>query len=98
MVRMIPHCTQICAGSNAPLYLVQRHSPWLGGFRLAQQQIDGAAYWLGDAFERLQGRIVAPLVFIAVIALIAGALFVRQREAQLTIEAERAIPGSLELR
>jgi hypothetical protein len=33
-----------------------------------------------------------------VIALIAGGLFVRQREAQLTIEGERAIPGSLELR
>ena len=38
-----------------------------------------AGYWLGDAFEQLQGRIVIPLVFIAVIALIAGGLFVRQR-------------------
>jgi membrane protein DedA with SNARE-associated domain len=57
-----------------------------------------AAYWLGGAFERLQGRIVVPLVYIAVIALVAGGLFVRQREAQLIIEAERAIPGSLELR
>ena len=57
-----------------------------------------AAYWVGGEFERLQGRMVLPLVFIAVIALIAGALFVRQREAQLITEAERAIPGSLELR
>jgi membrane protein DedA with SNARE-associated domain len=57
-----------------------------------------AAYWLGGAFERLQGRMVVPLLFIAVIALIAGGLFVRQREAQLIIEAERAIPGSLESR
>jgi membrane protein DedA with SNARE-associated domain len=57
-----------------------------------------AAYWLGDAFERLQGRIVVPLVFITVIALVAGGLFVRQREAQLIIEAERAVPGSLEPR
>ena len=57
-----------------------------------------AAYWVGGEFERLQGRLVLPLVFIAVIALIAGALFVRQREAQLITEAERAIPGSLELR
>jgi len=56
-----------------------------------------AAYWVGGEFERLQGRLVLPLVFIAVIALIAGALFVRQREAQLITEAERAIPGSLEL-
>jgi membrane protein DedA with SNARE-associated domain len=57
-----------------------------------------AAYWVGGEFERLQGRLVLPLVFIAVIALIAGALFVRQREAQLITKAERAIPGSLELR
>jgi membrane protein DedA with SNARE-associated domain len=57
-----------------------------------------AAYWVGVEFERLQGRMVLPLVFIAVIALIAGGLFVRQREAQLITEAERAIPGSFELR
>src|SRR5215472_14585449 len=57
-----------------------------------------AAYWLGGAFERLQGRMVVPLMFIAAIALIAGGLIVRQREAQLIIEAEQAIPGSLELR
>ena len=57
-----------------------------------------AAYWLGGEFERLQGRTIVPLVFIAAIALVAGGLFVRQREAQLIIEAERAIPGSLELR
>ncbi|HXX49743.1 MAG TPA: DedA family protein [Xanthobacteraceae bacterium] len=57
-----------------------------------------AAYWAGSAFERLQGRIVVPLVLIAVISLIVGGLFVRQREAQLMTEAERAIPGPLELR
>jgi membrane protein DedA with SNARE-associated domain len=57
-----------------------------------------AAYWVGGEFERLQGRMVLPLVVIAVIAIIAGGLFVRQREAQLITEAERAIPGSLELR
>ena len=57
-----------------------------------------AAYWLGGAFERLQGRTVVPFVFIAVIALIAAGLFLRQRESQLIIEAERAIPGSLERR
>jgi membrane protein DedA with SNARE-associated domain len=56
-----------------------------------------AAYWAGGAFERLQGRIVVPLVLIAAIALISGAFFVRQREAQLISEAERAIPGPLEL-
>ena len=57
-----------------------------------------AAYWVGGEFERLQGRMVLPLVFIAVLALIAGGLFVRQREAQLITEAERARPGPLEPR
>ena len=57
-----------------------------------------AAYWLGGEFERLQGRIIVPLMFIAAIVLIAGGLFVRRREAQLTVEAEHAIPGSLEPR
>jgi membrane protein DedA with SNARE-associated domain len=57
-----------------------------------------AAYWAGGAFERLQGRMIVLFVLIAAIALIAGGLFVRQREAQLIIEAEHAIPGSLEVR
>ena len=57
-----------------------------------------AAYWAGVAFLRLQGRMVFLLALIALIALIAGGLFVRRREAQLITEAERAIPGPLELR
>ena len=57
-----------------------------------------AAYWTGGALERLQGRIIVPLVVIAAIALISGGLFVRQREAQLIAEAECAIPGPLERR
>lgn len=55
-----------------------------------------AAYWLGGEFERLQGRMVVPLIFIAAIVLIGGGLFVRRRETQLIIEAEHAIPGPLE--
>jgi membrane protein DedA with SNARE-associated domain len=55
-----------------------------------------AAYWLGGEFERLQGRTVVPLLFIAAMALIGGGLFVRRRETQLIIEAEHAIPGPLE--
>ena len=55
-----------------------------------------AAYWLGGEFERLQGRMVVPLMFIAAIALIGGGLFVRRRETQLIIEAEHAIPEPLE--
>jgi len=41
---------------------------------------------------------VVALLLMAVMAFIAGGLFVRQREAQLIAEAERAIPGPLELR
>jgi membrane protein DedA with SNARE-associated domain len=56
------------------------------------------AYWAGGAFLRLQGRMVFLLALVVLIALIAGGLFVRRREAQLITEAERAIPGPLELR
>jgi hypothetical protein len=42
-----------------------------------------AAYWLGGEFERLQGRMVVPLIFIAAVALVGGGLFVWRRETQL---------------
>jgi membrane protein DedA with SNARE-associated domain len=57
-----------------------------------------AAYWLGAELERLQGRMLVPLMLIAGTAVIAGGLFVQRREAQLIIEAEHAIPGSVEPR
>ena len=56
-----------------------------------------AAYALGLEFERLEGPIVIFLVLLTVIAFIIGGVFVHRHEAQLTAEAERAMPGPLEL-
>jgi membrane protein DedA with SNARE-associated domain len=54
-----------------------------------------AAYELGREFERLEGPIVIILVLLAVVSFIAGGMFVKRHEAQLTAEAERAMPGPL---
>jgi len=54
-----------------------------------------AAYELGREFERLEGPIVIVLVLITVISFIVGGIFVKHHEAQLTAEAERAMPGPL---
>jgi membrane protein DedA with SNARE-associated domain len=54
-----------------------------------------AAYELGREFERLEGPIVIILVLITVISFIIGGIFVKHHEAQLTAEAERAMPGPL---
>jgi hypothetical protein len=54
-----------------------------------------AAYELGREFERLEGPIVIILALVAVISFVAGGMFVKRHEAQLTAEAERAMPGPL---
>jgi len=54
-----------------------------------------AAYELGREFERLEGPIVIILALITVIGFVVGGVFVRRHEAQLTAEAERAMPGPL---
>jgi membrane protein DedA with SNARE-associated domain len=54
-----------------------------------------AAYELGREFERLEGPIVIVLALITVISFILGGMFVKRHEAQLTAEAERAMPGPL---
>ncbi len=54
-----------------------------------------AAYELGREFERLEGPIVIALVLITVISFVVGGIFVKHHEAQLTAEAERAMPGPL---
>jgi membrane protein DedA with SNARE-associated domain len=56
------------------------------------------AYALGRGFERLEGPLVIFFALATVIAFVAGAIFVHRHEAQLTAEAERAMPGPLELR
>jgi membrane protein DedA with SNARE-associated domain len=54
-----------------------------------------AAYELGREFERLEGPIVIILLLLTVVSFIAGGMFVKRHEAQLTAEAERAMPGPL---
>ena len=54
-----------------------------------------AAYELGREFERLEGPIVIVLALITVISFVVGGMFVKRHEAQLTAEAERAMPGPL---
>ena len=56
-----------------------------------------AAYALGLQFERLEGPIVIFLVLVTVIGFIAGGVFVKRHETQLSAEAERAMPGPLKL-
>jgi membrane protein DedA with SNARE-associated domain len=54
-----------------------------------------AAYALGREFERLEGSFVIVLALITVIGFVVGGIFVKRHEAQLTAEAERAMPGPL---
>ncbi|HUI14976.1 MAG TPA: DedA family protein [Xanthobacteraceae bacterium] len=54
-----------------------------------------AAYELGREFERLEAPIVIILALITVIGFVLGGMFVKRHEAQLTAEAERAMPGPL---
>ena len=56
-----------------------------------------AAYALGREFERLEGPLVIFLAIATVIAFIVGGMFVHRHEAQLSAEAERAMPGPLKL-
>src|ERR1700739_3675160 len=56
-----------------------------------------AAYALGREFERLEGPLVIIVAIITVVLFIAGGVFVHRHEAQLAAEAERAMPGPLQL-
>ncbi|MGA2894257.1 MAG: DedA family protein [Xanthobacteraceae bacterium] len=56
-----------------------------------------AAYALGRQFERLEAPLVIFFVVVAVILFMVGGVFVHRHEAQLSAEAERAMPGPLEL-
>jgi membrane protein DedA with SNARE-associated domain len=55
------------------------------------------AYALGREFEQLEGPLVIFLVVLTVALFIAGGVFVHRHEAQLSAEAERAMPGPLKL-
>lgn len=54
-----------------------------------------AAYIFGRQVHKFAGPMVIGIAVVAVIAIVAGAVFVRRHEAQLVAEAERALPGPL---
>jgi membrane protein DedA with SNARE-associated domain len=56
-----------------------------------------AAYYLGRQVERLAGSMVLVCGIGILIALFLAANFVKGHEAQLAAEAERVLPGPLEL-
>jgi membrane protein DedA with SNARE-associated domain len=56
-----------------------------------------AAYTLGRQVERLAGSVVFVCGLGVLVALFLAASFVKGHEAQLAAEAERALPGPLEL-
>jgi membrane protein DedA with SNARE-associated domain len=56
-----------------------------------------AAYTLGRQVERLAGSVVFVCALGVIAALFLAAVFVKGHEAQLAAEAERALPGPLEL-
>jgi len=57
-----------------------------------------AVYALGRQFERVEGSMVIILGAITIVMCVVAGVFVHRHEAQLTAEAERAMPGPLELR
>src|SRR3974390_2467676 len=56
-----------------------------------------AAYAFGLGIKRLEGPLVIVLVILTILSFIIGGIFIHRHEAQLTAEAERAIPGPLKL-
>jgi membrane protein DedA with SNARE-associated domain len=54
------------------------------------------AYLLGREFERLEGPVMIFFAIATVITFIVGGIFVHRHEAQLTAEAEHALPGPLQ--
>jgi membrane protein DedA with SNARE-associated domain len=56
-----------------------------------------AAYALGREFEQLEGPLVIVLAIVTVVLFIVGGVFIHRHEAQLAAEAERAMPGPLQL-
>src|SRR5271170_5100115 len=53
------------------------------------------AYELGREFEQMEGPVVIILAIITAVSVVLGGIFVKRHEAELTAEAERAMPGPL---
>jgi len=56
-----------------------------------------AVYALGRQFEQVEGSVVIFFVLITIVTCVVAGIFVHRHEAQLTAEAERAMPGPLKL-
>jgi membrane protein DedA with SNARE-associated domain len=58
--------------------------------------VGGLAYTFGDAVSRVAGAVGWAALVVVVIAVVAGARFLKRHEQRLLDEAERALPGPLE--
>jgi membrane protein DedA with SNARE-associated domain len=56
-----------------------------------------AVYALGRQFEQVEGSVVIFFILITIVTCVIAGVFVHRHEAQLTAEAERAMPGPLKL-
>jgi membrane protein DedA with SNARE-associated domain len=56
-----------------------------------------AIYSLGREVEELSGRMVMVFAIVTLVLIIVAVAFVRRHEAQLMTEAEKALPGPLQL-
>jgi membrane protein DedA with SNARE-associated domain len=56
-----------------------------------------AAYAFGLGIKQVQGPLVIVLVIVTILGFVIGGIFIHRHEAQLTAEAERAMPGPLKL-
>jgi len=54
-----------------------------------------AAYLLGHEVERVAGPVAIVIGIVVAIVIVVSSVFIRRHEAQLTAEAERALPGPL---
>jgi membrane protein DedA with SNARE-associated domain len=56
-----------------------------------------AAYAFGRGIRQIQEPLVIALVIVTILGFVIGGIFINRHEAQLTAEAERAMPGPLKL-
>jgi membrane protein DedA with SNARE-associated domain len=86
----------ILAGANRMPWLRFMVTSIIGAFLWATL-FGLAAYSLGRQVERLTGRMALVFGLGILIVIVVAAVFVKRHEAQLTAEAEQALPGPLEL-
>jgi membrane protein DedA with SNARE-associated domain len=84
----------ILAGANRMPWLQFLLANTVGAFAWAAV-FGFAAYFLGHQVEHVAGPVMIAIGIAAVVVLAIGASFVGKHEAQLTAEAERALPGPL---